>query len=383
MADEDIPGLGELIAMGLMKPTLGDDMIQPMGLGGAFGGRRVPQHISIEEARQELSRLMQLKGKDIERFHPVSGNVRMKTPFSELTSTTRSTGPMTPDRPLSAEDLLGSILLPLYGDRTMAGRTLTHVNDVPLTVEQKLGGGGRFMQENPGRLWASEQSRITTLADRVRKEEEASGGAPVVGVHVAMGPASGDFSKQTTSPLLQQLQTAKITRKAANEFANEAASDWGITNWPKKIERAHEDWLPGAPGGQRADLAKIMQKAKYQLLGFPNVGAVRKAITEPELMHVPTLTSGMSVGRFTPGGQVVPEAGTHGDYNTDILGTHLGNMGQVPFSVMFPDFMKTRPPGEQIPNTARTVELQFPAQRANEQWLENFRRWEEAEARKR
>jgi hypothetical protein len=36
--DQDIPGLGELFAMGLMKPTLGnEDLAQPMGLGGAFG----------------------------------------------------------------------------------------------------------------------------------------------------------------------------------------------------------------------------------------------------------------------------------------------------------------------------------------------------------
>jgi hypothetical protein len=386
MADEDtIPGLGDLFGMGFMQPTVGgggrfDDVVQRIAPMGVMPATR---RISIEQARQELARVMAAKGKDIERFHPVSGNVRMKTPFSELTSTTRPTGSMLPDRPLSAEDLyrLNATLLPLYGDRTMAGQTLTHINDVPLTVAQKLGGGGRFQQENPGRLWASEQGRITNLANRVREEEKASGGAPVVGVHVAMGPASGDFSRQTTAPLLQQLQEAKITRKAAKEFADEAASEWGITNWPKKPERAYEDWLPSAPGGQRADLAKVMQKAKYQLLNFPNVAAVRKAITEPELMHVPTLTSGMSVGRFAPGGQVVPEAGTHGDYSTDILGEHLGNMGQVPFSVMFPDFMRTRPPGEQIPNTARTVELKIPAQLANQQWLDNFMRWQEARRR--
>jgi hypothetical protein len=320
--------------------------------------------------------------KNPEWWHAVGGGVKLRQPFSSLTSQLRPTGSMLEDVPMTAENFpLGSTILPLYGDRTMAGQTLTHINDAQLAKEQILGGGARFMQENPGRIWASEQNRITNLANRVRQEEAATGGMPVFGAHVAMGIPGSDFAKMTTQPLLQMLQEAPITNKAARLFDREAVSEWGINSWPG-VKNVTPEWANIAPGGQRADLPKIMQKGEYQDLGFPSVAAVRKAIIDPELRDVPTLTSGMSVGRFAPGGQVETNPAAdflHETYPTNILGTHVGNMGQVPFNVMFPDFMANyaakNPTAMGLPNIARTVEMQVPSQRVTPQWQDSVMNW--------
>jgi hypothetical protein len=332
----------------------------------------------VNKRRDDLSEVMQEK--DPEWWHPVGGGVKLREPFSTLTSKTEQL-PILPDVPISPERLLGGYGLPLYGDRTMAAKNLLDVNGVPLTTSQHLGGGGRFMQETPGSIWASEQGRITNLLNRQRELEEASGGAPVYGVHTAMGPLGGDFAKMTTRPLLDLMGQAKgdITDKAARAFDREARSeDWGITDWPgvKSGSGSFEEWLTSTSGGNRANLAKIVQKGQYRDQGFPDMAALRKAIIEPELMDVPMLTTGMSVGQFEPGGRAIFDpVKPHDTYPVQAAGSHVGNMGQVPFELMFPDFMSTRRAGEQLPHTGRTVELQVPSQKFDDQWLDRIMPW--------
>jgi hypothetical protein len=320
------------------------------------------------------------KGKNPEWFHGVSGGPKLPTPFSELTSTTVPTegSAMLADKPMSPEDFQrNSWLLPLYGDKSIAGQTLVDVNGQPLATPQNLGGGGRFMQANPGALWASDQSKGTKITGKVQALEQESG-LPVNATHVIMGPTSGDFAHMTARPLLQLTDQKAISSDQARAFDDRMVAE-GVNNWPG-IRNVGEDWL-NAPGTHRAALAKTMQLAPFANdPAFGNVAAVRKAITEPELMHAPMLTSGMTVGQFAPGGAVVPGAGTHETYNTDWLGQHIGNMGQVPFSKMFPDVLsgylaKNPALAGNLPTIGYSVERQIPAQKLTQQWLDNIMPW--------
>ena len=332
--------------------------------------------------RRLAEEMMAKTGKNIEWFHPVGGGVKLRDPFSELTSTTRPTGPMLPDKTMSPEDFkVGSYLLPLYGDKTVAGKTLLDVQGKPLATPQKLGGGGRFMQENPGKLWASDQGKGTTVSGKVQRLEQESG-LPVLGTHVSMGTGGSDFAKMNARTALQLTDQKAISDEAAKAFDARMAENWpGIKNVDP------EEWLATAPGGQRADLVKAMQLSPFQRdPAFANIGAIRKATTEPELMHEPMLTSGMSVGQFAPGGKVDPGAGTHESYNTDWLGQHLGNMGQVPFSVMFPDVarnfaLKNPEQVSNLPALGYSVERQIPEQKITAQWQDNFMKWLEGQSR--
>lgn len=391
MADWDdesaLPGLGELFEMGMMQPVAGpmggfSDVIQPMGLMGGAGGGRAPRRmISIEEARQELAAIMTARKKDIEKFHPVGGGGTLRRPFSQMTSTTRPTSPLfLPDKQITPEDLpIGSWLLPLYGDKTKAGETLTHVNEQQLPTEQKLGGGGRFMQENPGRLWASDQGKAATVSKKVQELERESG-QPVLATHVSMGARGSDFAKMTARTLLQMTDQKAIPDELAQAFDARMAAD-GVKNWPGIKNVNVEEWLATAPGGDRAKLAQVMELAPYQKHGaFGDVGSTRKAISEPELVHAPMLTSGMTVGKFAPGGAIAPDAGTHESYRTDWLGQHLGNLGQLPFDVMFPDVMaryvaKNPALAKNLPTIGYSVERQLPAQQITNQWQDQAMDW--------
>lgn len=372
---EAVPGLGQGIAAEDVGQAAHNKDWWGMGLaalGMMPGGG--PEKKAVEGVGEAAKTLLHpvsaaaKRVKDPEWFHPVGGGPKLKQPFSTMTSETRPTGAMIPDKPVTAEDLQGGIIYPLYGDRTRAGQTLTSINGQPLPREQQLGGGGRFMQENPGQIWASDQGKITSIGKEVRKLSES--GKPVYGVHVAMGPESGDFAKMTTRPLLDMTQKADLSPETVTAFDTMMREQF--PNWPG-IRNADDQWLAAAPGGQRAELAKLIAQGRFQKQGFPDVASLRKALTEPELYHQPTLTSGMSVGKFDPEGR--PVTSTHDTYSTGVAGEHVGNMGQVPFSVMFPDFLATRPVGEQIPNTARTVETKRPTQEANQQWVDNYMNW--------
>jgi hypothetical protein len=323
------------------------------------------------------------KGKSPELFHQIGGGVKLsRAPYSQLTSTTVPTpgSTMLPDKPWSPEDFkLGSWLLPLYGDRTRAGVTLTDVHGVPLTTPQPLGGGGRFMQENPGRLWASEQGKGTAVSKKVQQLEQESG-LPVYATHVSMGPAGSDFAKMTTRPLLQMTKQQEIPDALARSFDDRMAAA-GVTNWPGIKNVNMDEWLATASGGARQKVAETMQLSPFQNNpAFANVAATRKALTEPELVDMPMLTTGMTVGQFAPGGQMAPGAGTHETYSTDWLGRHLGNMGQVPASLMFQDYLEnflTKNPKlrTNIPTIGYAMERQMPAQKINQQWLDNIMPW--------
>jgi len=319
------------------------------------------------------------KGKDPEAFHGVGGG--NKIAFSDLTSTKVPTegSAMLPDKPFNPEDFkLGSWLLPLYGDKTIAGQTLLDVNGRPLKTPQKLGGGGRYMQENPDKLWASGQGKATKVGKTVRELEQESG-ERVYGTHVSMGAPGSDFAKMTARTLLQTTDQANIGDDAARAFDALMAKE-GVTNWPGIKNVDTEEWLSTA-GANRATLAKVMAQSKFMNdPAFGHVGGVRKAITEPELMHQPMLTSGMTVGQFAPGGQSAP--GSHEDYGTDWLGQHLGNMGQVPYSVMFNDpytaYMAkhaNNPKAQQLPTVGYTVERAMPAQKITPQWQDQAMDW--------
>lgn len=307
------------------------------------------------------------KGKDPEWFHGVGGGVKLPRPFSEMTSTMVPTGAMTPTRLLDPAGLQGGIVTPLYGDKTMAGQTLTHINGVPLSRPQPLQGGPRFMQEFPGSIWASEKSQMTKMSNAVQRMAES--GKPVYGVHVAMSPVGGDFARMTTRPLLDMAQQAKIKRADLKLFDEEMRGETA-GRWPG-LMKAGDDWLASAPGVDRATLAQTMHLARYQKAGFPDVGSLRKAITEPELVNRPMLTTGRTVGQFDPMGKLSP--GAHDTYGTQIAGDYVGDLGALPLEAVFPDFVASRPPREPLPHTGKTLQTKPDImQEADQRWLDNL-----------
>ena len=75
---------------------------------------------------------------------------------------------MKPEQPITVEDLQGSWVQAMPGDRTPAGGKLTHIGETRLPRDVNLQGGGDYMFDNPN-VWASGKGVITGLNKKTTK----------------------------------------------------------------------------------------------------------------------------------------------------------------------------------------------------------------------
>jgi hypothetical protein len=273
--------------------------------------------------------------------------------------------------------LEGSLLTPANGDRTIAGKALTGVNGIAFEHEVPLQGGFNFMrgpaQQAEQAAWASRRGLITTLANRIKRLSES--GDPVHLVYSAMGLRDSDFSDMTTRAIRELMKTAEVTRRAKAELDDAMRQPWdrfrAYKDFPG-IDSITDAWLATA-GRARTKLAKLLDTDRFADLNFPDMGSIRKALTEPELLWMPTGASGSAIARMDPTGRVIrnPQV-PHTSYDTQIGGTYVGSLPPIPRRLMFPDWMSTRDPGEHPWLTQRAFHQQTVTQRANQQWLEGI-----------
>lgn len=301
-------------------------------------------------------------------------SIKLSRPLENMTASYRDTGDLIPRKALNPEDLLGSILTPAIGDRTIAGRALTGINDVPLDKEVLLQGGPNFMrgaqQKADQAAWASERGRITALSNRIQKLGEK--GDPVNLVYSPMSARSSDYADMTTQVIREQMKTAKVTKKSKAEIDKAMRAEWGdfpaYREFPG-LDKITDEWIAGA-GSQRTKLAQLMDTDKFRKMGFPDMGSIRYALTEPELLSHPSGSAGMTVAR-TEGKAIDNPKVPHSTYNTQLQGEYLGGFEKpIPRSVMFPAWSATRKPGENSSMADRAFGMQTVAQKADQQWLD-------------
>jgi hypothetical protein len=343
----DDPSLGELFEMGFMKPKF-DDPISRIGPIGA---------VPVSGARTFE--------------HPIGKN-KLRVPLEEMRATYEESGDLVPRQTVTPESLQGSVLVPAIGDRTAAGKTLLSINDVLLGKPQILQGGMDFMR-NKENVWASEKGKVTTQANKIKQAGED--GQPVRTVSSIMGPRAGDYSTMMANSILQQMHAAPVTKEAKTAFDAEMLQK--MPNWPG-IDKVDENWIANAGSG-RTQLAQIMEGARHQKAGFPDIPSTRFAITEPQLLQQPTGSTGFNIATPDPFNISRNPTVPHETYNTQMGGQYFGSLAKpVPRDVMFPDWAKTRPPNEPSPINDYTFERQLPTQQANQQWLDNIMKWWEA-----
>ncbi|HEX3412872.1 MAG TPA: hypothetical protein VHT00_14225 [Stellaceae bacterium] len=318
--------------------------------------------------------------RDPRLWHGVS-DIKLARPLSEVPREQAVLNPRaSPERLISPEDLQGSALVPVLGDRTGAGYAVTKIGDVALPQWVDLYGGHGFMSQDPEHIWASKQGNITGLAGNVRNIAEKTG-KPVELVYSAMGPRAVDFSTFASDALAQQLKTSPISEKAAAEFNKrmiEGNKSFGpVPNFPDVRSPDLQQWLRDQPGVVRDRFAKLMDNAEFSKLGFPNVGETRHAIIDPRLMDVGLGDAGLSIARAHPTGITGPSL--HPTYSTGLGGTYTGGLGtSVPFDVMFPDLAAhyaQRYPTTRFDKLATSLAGDVKHQETNQQWLDGIMRY--------
>jgi len=318
--------------------------------------------------------------------HGISSN-KLRRPLEEMSATHEPAPgpPLLPQKEFNLNDVpIGSTFVPLVGDRTLAGKLLTGVNETPFETPVHQQGGSDFtrgpqMQEE-GAYWASHPGVITNMANRTRAAQES--GDPVFAAHVAMGPQSGDFSLQTTDAILEQLKHAKLTPEAIAAFNKAMAEPWTkdfpgtITDFPG-VDKLTREWSASTSADNRKKLAKLMDQGRFQKLGFPDIGSTRKAVTEPELLNAKTGDTGHNIVRVGPEAvQAITDPKLpHSDYASQLVrGSHEGTItGGVPWNEFWSDWFTARnKPGENPSHTGKAFSTQDVRQKVTQEWKDRM-----------
>ena len=197
-----------------------------------------------------------------------------------------------------SEERFGKLLMPFFTDRSAIGGQVKSVDGVELTSPVYLEGGSGFMRgeaaQKQDALWASEQSIVSKMARKAQRDSDKAGGADVVGVNVVMGIDAIDHSTMPTKIVARMLPNMDISQEAKKSF-NEAMEKID-ENFPGVDADNLEEYLDAASGDLRKQFIRLMDKSDAKKAGFPNIGAVRRAVTDPELYDTPTFSAGVSFG---------------------------------------------------------------------------------------
>jgi hypothetical protein len=304
------------------------------------------------------------------KFGPYA-TIKPRRPESEVEITREPSVNMAPSEVFDVEKLQNSLIVPLYGDKSIAGERITSINDVPVSVETY--GGPRYGALNAAvgspSGWASELPQISALRNQIRGGLEQ--GRDVYGVYTAMSPRAADQTTMMADALLQQAQQAPIRKadvKAFDEAARQIVPNFAGIMHPEAYQQ-----LLGAKQGQRKSLVELMDTAKALEAGLPDVSATRMALTTPELMYAPGGSTGFQVVKFGPESlEPVDVSLVHPTYGTQMAGTPVGHFEQqIPFDMLYPDLIKERralglSPGKDL----RSFEFRKPTQVVDQETLD-------------
>lgn len=308
-------------------------------------------------------------------WHGVSKN-KLSRPLEEMSAKTIEKGDLLPRKYITPADVEGGTLISALGDRTAAGKYLTEINERPLAFPVDLEGGPNFKRalaaQGPDKAaWASQKSIISRLANIARENPD-----PYL-AYTAMSNRAGDYSTIMTDALLSQLPESKILKKDVKLF--DKAMKEHDPQWLGLMDADLRDYLL-SKGPVRTRFAETVAQKPFQAAGLPDIGSTRFAITEPELLNVPTGSSGYAISKLDPSGKVIADpVHPHSTYEAQLGGEGYvgGFKHQLPLDVMYPNWISQQTP-ELLSNTAKRdykFKLDMPTQSATPEWVDTTMKW--------
>lgn len=382
------PSLGQNIRQGEIANSLlqllgaGGDMamatgaLAPVGMmmkAAAQGGKALKAGSKAAKAAPKAPRMSAAEAREAGYWHNIGAGKKLPIPISQMTAEREPVRGLMDVIQLNPESMQGGAIIPLTGDRSIAGENLLGIGGTRFNNPVYLEGGYDFMRTHSpeGTVWASELGRARGIQNQVDRAANLTGGN-VYGVYSAMGPNSMDFNVMMADSLIEQIQAGKISQKAIKAFDKEVRKlrpEWkGVMN-PEA--RAQLD----ANGELRKAFVNRMELDEFQNAGFPNIAYTRYAITSPKLLDEPLYSSGLGVSVMRPGAELVTNPITpHKTYNTQVQGQYAGGFEQsIPMSIMYPDWYKQRR-AINAPMRAdpRSFDFSKPIQVTNQEWLDGI-----------
>ena len=252
------------------------------------------------------------------------------------------------------EDLLGKVLVPVVGDRSVRAAKgsnrpgYTEIKGVPLSQVVPPQGGPSYTIDNigTGKAWASMEDAANKKQMNIILAAEKTGMDPI-GVYSAMGRESIDFSAPVASAMVAQIPALGIPKKILKEFDQAIKQGVGkVDGRPDFVGLGSDDvfnqllgqgdFPAKGAGALRKVVVEEMKKAKWRNLGFPVYDDIVDTLTEPGLAGFKPGESGYTMFRGDPTRSTFPEP-LHQSYDTAIPGDYFGGLIEsVPPEIMYP-----------------------------------------------
>lgn len=253
-------------------------------------------------------------------------------------------------RIIDPQKMVGSVLVPVMGDPSIAGAAIKSVEGVPLDKEVGLRGGPNYPLESSAlqepQAWESMYGAAATKQAHFLRAAEENPGMDVNGVYVMMGDESLKFNVYTSEIALRQLPALKVKPTDIDQFNTElrkTVPDFAGLDSPEAMLQVRgvipvtkADGSRLTAGDFRKALINLMEKKKYTNKGFPVIEDIQRAQTEPELRGLDIGASGFSIFRTEPEADLIASSRALA-YDTGIVGQYYGGLqNSVPASLMFP-----------------------------------------------
>lgn len=296
----------------------GEVPVMGSGLGGAYEmiGSDLRKNMGDEPSALDVM------GK--ENLGKGSGFSNMKAQRSSIIDDHYSKGllsnEMTQPEPLTFNDLAGKTVMGLVGDPT-ARKTVTQIGDLRLANPVDVQAGAEFMDIYG---YASARSAMSSQLKEAASSDDA------FFTFLQMGDKSGDFAKHTgeavgeafkaamtsnSNPILRDKipeidahirkigvgKSDKVLDKDGNEIltAKGNPKTKSYTVYPFEDFKSIADpnymaeYIANIPtGSERAAFIKGLDRAQLQKYGVPNIGQIRVALANPDLIGRDFLTAG-------------------------------------------------------------------------------------------
>lgn len=329
---------------------------------------------------------LQGRARDPRYWNPASAT-KLSMPWEDIQPVYGKGGTkLLPEQPFDWSQVKkGDVFVPLIGDRTIAGRPIIGYNDVRFENAVPAEGGSGFTRRanNPqNTFWAADPGASSKLANHIASLQQE--GRNVFGATAAMGAESGDYALQNTRAAWEALKAQEMTDKARNALYKaidaKMKSDWGkdfpaVTDWPGMHKVTEEYWKGN--GKARTKFAKALDTKPMADLGAPDMGIVRKIISDPKQYDAPPLGVGSSIVRLTGDAKAIHGGDVrrpHSTYRSQTgPGEYVGTLDKlIPGWDFFTDFAKTRPDLTRADRQGYTFMRSNVFQTASPEWLDRI-----------
>lgn len=331
----------------------------------------------LEEA-VKAKRMSKAESEAAGLYHPIGMGVKLKKPVSEMSFETIPDPRFdpVPVKHMTPEDLYGKVGIPLIGDRAEAGKILKSVEGQEVDVP--LEGGRYFMrshtypkQPEKSAAWSSDKAPTSKLSKAIQRGAET--GKDVMGINILGSHTNVDFNTMLSSTFAQRFDPSAVKKSTIKEFNKEVQDKFpdflGIDH-PEVIDQLN---TPGK-GNLRKYFIDRAAQAKYQNSGFPDMASSIKAVTDPELLDLPTGSSGLAIARMDPEGRIITDPlHEHGTYKFPLAGEYAGELETpLDFRDIFQSSTEARRMfGLPVKSDLRSLSFQSPAvQDFNQEWLD-------------